>query len=485
MPSDLLSLLPLGILVLVTSLACEWSARSHWLPYWLSRKVLHFIAVGACAWAPFLVESLWSLVAIVCPAWVVLLWLVSSRKLMVDEEGRRAWGIVWFPLAYLVLLLSAGQDKSIVVFPMAVLAVCDPAATIAGTLFARKQYNLTGDEKSLVGNTVFFFSFLVLCALFFKTPLIPEPFSSVWAYLPLMGMVLAAVEALGSRGLDNLYIPLVAAAIWQRLTVAGPMAPVLHLYTVALLALLFLWLMYKRSSLTADGSVGAWLLAVGIVWFGHWTLLLPILLFFSSSILIGKLFPSQLPSDYKSGKGRDVVQVYANGGIYLMLIFLVFPSGPGVLVTSGSSGQMIQTPIFDYQVIKTSQLGEVWYRICTSAGGYIEGSGWNTLAVTDQPFSLAPYFSGMLIVPLAVMAVANSDTWSSEVGRYVKGRTYDIVRFRRVEPGLSGGISLAGTLAGGLGAGLIGSLAFFISDEWITGFLVFAVIGFFGFMGML
>lgn len=43
------------------------------------------------------------------------------------------------------------------------------------------------------------------------------------------------------------------------------------------------------------------------------------------------------------------------------------------------------------------------------------------------------------------------DTFSSETGKYVKGKTWDILTFERVGTGLSGGISLSGTIGGLVG----------------------------------
>ena len=53
------------------------------------------------------------------------------------------------------------------------------------------------------------------------------------------------------------------------------------------------------------------------------------------------------------------------------------------------------------------------------------------------------------------MAVATADTWSSEIGTAVRGRTWDVLRCIRVPSGLSGGVSLIGTIGGALGASLL------------------------------
>ena len=84
---------------------------------------------------------------------------------------------------------------------------------------------------------------------------------------------------------------------------------------------------------------------------------------------------------------------------------------------------------------------------------------------------------------LVSMAVATSDTWASEIGKYFRQPTYDILRWRRVPPGLSGGVSWSGTGGGAAGAALIATLGvlllpLFSPTDWLT------VTGF-GFLGML
>ncbi|MEY3101792.1 MAG: hypothetical protein RL558_69 [Bacteroidota bacterium] len=59
-----------------------------------------------------------------------------------------------------------------------------------------------------------------------------------------------------------------------------------------------------------------------------------------------------------------------------------------------------------------------------------------------------------LLLAWSSFAISVCDTISSEVGVAVGGRTYNAVTLRRMPPGLSGGISLAGT-AGGLAALLL------------------------------
>ena len=56
---------------------------------------------------------------------------------------------------------------------------------------------------------------------------------------------------------------------------------------------------------------------------------------------------------------------------------------------------------------------------------------------------------------LAALAEATADTLSSEIGQSIGGPAYLLTSFRRVPPGTDGAISLAGTLAGLLGAAIL------------------------------
>jgi uncharacterized protein (TIGR00297 family) len=65
---------------------------------------------------------------------------------------------------------------------------------------------------------------------------------------------------------------------------------------------------------------------------------------------------------------------------------------------------------------------------------------------------------------LAALCEAAADTVSSEIGQAIGGRPLMITTLRRVEPGTDGAISLAGTFAGVLAAGIVaaaGAFTFF------------------------
>lgn len=65
--------------------------------------------------------------------------------------------------------------------------------------------------------------------------------------------------------------------------------------------------------------------------------------------------------------------------------------------------------------------------------------------------------AAILVLGLAALAEAAADTVSSEIGQVLGGQPRMITDLRKVDAGTDGAISLAGTLAGALAAGLVAS----------------------------
>jgi uncharacterized protein (TIGR00297 family) len=141
-------------------------------------------------------------------------------------------------------------------------------------------------------------------------------------------------------------------------------------------------------------------------------------------LLAGGTLLSKLNRDESEKKGRDAFQVLANGiaGCICLLVF-----------------------ICDWQGYGNGRFEHVWF-----------------------------------LAYLISFSISISDTFSSETGKFFKGKTVDILRFRTVDSGLSGGVSLAGTL-GGLGAAMLCSvLSWGMLEGQVDSALVIGVLGFGG-----
>jgi len=391
--NDTTILLVLGALVSVLAIGMETLARRGVFPQWSCRKVLHLGAVGACAVAPLLLTDIAALAMVVAASALLLLALVGTGVLFREEGGRRSWGIALFPLPYLVLLLlfQDSEQRWLIALPMLILAVSDALAAVLGTLLNTPSYTLTGDRKSLGGSLTFALcTWLILIS--FPSPLSELPTLDLYCVALLFALLLAAVEALGSNGRDNLYIPSATAMMLYGLLPGNAMSIALPALLALPFAMLFVWLTVRKGWLTLGGAVSASLLGVWVIFFQGLLWLVPLVVFFISSTLLGKILQSRSStSDAKQGKARDATQVFANGGIYGLAA------------------------------------------------------------------ALLPTSEAHLIMALS-MTVATADTWASEIGIALKGRTYDILGFKRVPVGLSGGISAGGTLGAVGGALLLGLL---------------------------
>ncbi len=424
MQTDWNILLATGAFIVALSFFTEYLSRRHLLPRWFCRKLLHIGAVGACAVLPAWLQELNTLTWLVALAEPLLLYLVITRQLFSEADGRRSWGIALFPIAYLILLLAYPMQRWLIILPMMILALSDAAAAIAGHLMAKRYFQLTGDRKSLPGSLTFALSVPIvsgICLYSFPPWMaaLPSNTFTFWLGLCAVALLLATIEALGSNGSDNLWTPLGAALLLQQLVANGTLPTVLWFYLGIVGALVFIGFTLRRKSLTLDGSIVAALLGLWVWWFAGPMWLLPLLFFFVTSTLLGRLHKTTTAAtDAKHGQARNYLQVLCNGGVYAALATLL-------------------------------------------------------------PWSGA--FVGSLM--LLSMAIATADTWSSEVGIYFRWRTFDVLRWRPVPAGLSGGVSVPGTIAGLGGSFAVGFLfynAMLFTNLQLNNFLLIALGGFAG-----
>lgn len=80
----------------------------------------------------------------------------------------------------------------------------------------------------------------------------------------------------------------------------------------------------------------------------------------------------------------------------------------------------------------------------------------------------------------ASIAIGMADTISSDIGRYFKQPTFNIINGKSMPVGISGGISVAGTVAGLVAAIVFATIVYFEFNISIVSFITIAVVGFVG-----
>jgi uncharacterized protein (TIGR00297 family) len=88
--------------------------------------------------------------------------------------------------------------------------------------------------------------------------------------------------------------------------------------------------------------------------------------------------------------------------------------------------------------------------------------------------------TAFFIAAIVSFCISMADSTSSELGRYFGGKTVDIINFKQVKAGLSGGISVAGTAAGLAGAALLAMVVGLICNFSLMLILLIMIAGFCG-----
>lgn len=396
----------------------------------MSRRFVHAYTGLAVAIAPSFFAAP-TYIYLLCVAFVAVnVWAIPRNvfKGMHDIE-RKSWGTAVFPLALIFCLWSCWTLDPERIFALrvafVVLALSDPLASFVGLTLKRPgAFVVDGNSKSRAGTLAFFLSAFALTSAVLTAL---EPFAGYtwleYAGAALLVATLATVaELLGSRGWDNLAI--VVAVVTPLIALQGSPEQLGPLLTALGWAVGFGLLSYRLRFLDLSGALAAGLLAFAVVGLGGWDWALPGFAFFVLSSVLSKVGRKRKLASVKHEKGsrRDAGQVYANGGL---------------------AGALLLWHVYD------PQAWMYW--------GFV-----------------------------GAFAAAAADTWSTEIGTYFRAPTRSVWTWRRVPVGMSGGVSVPGTLGGLAGAATVfGPIPFTGAEHlaavgWAPALLVVVAGGFVG-----
>ncbi|MGE5344834.1 MAG: DUF92 domain-containing protein [Acidithiobacillales bacterium] len=354
---------------------------------------------------------------------------LGGRALLRDgeAEGIPSKGIVLYPIVVLALILLYRRHLEIAAAGWALLAFGDAAATVAGLALGgpRLPWNR---RKSVAGTAAYIFAGAAAAAVLFGVTRGSMPSSPEITCLFLAAAAGAVVESLPSELDDNILPPLVGA---------GALA--------ALLPTIPGWSVFSDRAWLQSLAAGAAL-----------NLLVATLAGFLRVVR-----PSGVAAGFIVGSA-----VWAFGGIRAYsLLWLFF--GVGTLATR-------------FRRRRKEAMGKA-----EEAGG--RRGAENVVANTTVAafFVVAaglahPEAAAFRLAATAAFATALMDTVGTEVGQAVRSATVLLPDFRRVPPGTDGAISMAGTLAGLLGALLLaaaGGLVGWIEPTGVAIAIVVAAAG--------
>jgi uncharacterized protein (TIGR00297 family) len=384
----------------------------------LLRKSLH-IAFGFVAFALKLMP--WWAAALMALAAIAMNWLglhkVVGTSVSRHERGYDA-GIVLYPIAVLLLILTFRHQMHYAAIAWALMAFGDGVATLAGKAvrIAPLPWNR---EKSWGG----FLAFLIVGGagalavaywMGYRQP----------AVLLLATLAAAIAESLPAGVDDNLTVPFAAAVT---LIVAGiPVA-----YPFAIWPETTTWLIvngvlalvgYFARSVNLSGALGGWVLGAIIILGAGWPLYATLLAFFvigTATTKLGYARKARVGLAQEGGGRRGFSHAFANTGVAAICALAVS-------------------------------------RLARTEGGASE-------------LELVPLFMG-----IASLATATADTTASEIGQLLGRRAFLPLALRRVPVGTEGAISIEGTLAGAIGGFVTALVGVWSVDRLFSGLTRFS-----------
>lgn len=376
--------------------ALRWSAET-------TRKMVHVLVGILVSLAPFIISDM-RLVILLAVIFMIVNYLALKSKAFegMHATERVSYGTLYFPLAFALLVwIYWDRNPAILLTSMLILAFADTMATVVGERVpAERKFILWSDPKSLAGSTAFFVTAfaVVAIALPWFTLLMGAAPLGLGLILTIAGLTAffaALTEAVSRQGSDNLTLTLAAAFMMDITLALGREGLLLKLILFIILLGIGLYGMFRLHTLNKSGAVGAFILGSFLYGLAEWVLLVPVLVFFILSSALSKLAErnKQPKSEQEKGSNRDIIQVYANAGIPLIMGLCWFLSG-------------FEDPIWFYAF-------------------------------------------------LGALAAATADTWETEIGSFALRQPRHILNFKQVPRGYSGGVTLMGTLGGFFGAFII------------------------------
>lgn len=205
------------VIGLSVAAACDYMGRRKILSLELSRKIPHIVTALMYGALPFVVDIEFvifgaALQLLGTPLAIKFGWFHHARKI-----DRKSWGEFTFPAGVLLASLIT-NDKWVFAAAMLNLGIADALAAFVGKKYGHKNsYKILTQTKSVAGSFTFYVcSVLITILILQKLGIDGQIFWQTALWLPI---TLTAVENAGVYGLDNLTIPVLAAAILNPLVV--------------------------------------------------------------------------------------------------------------------------------------------------------------------------------------------------------------------------------------------------------------------------
>ena len=390
------------IIILSCVLGSEVSLKLGWLSAESNRRLIHLLVGTMVACSPMIFQGniLPSLLALI----FIIMNIITFNKEQfkgIHSQSRITYGTIYFPIGYLVMVIGFWGYPEFVIIALSLLAFCDPiAAQVGENVGSKSQFIIWKDKKTIQGTVAFFISAMAIIYMFSQL-FFDHPNIFLLFFALFIATAATTAEITSCKGSDNFSIPIVSILFMVGFffNFEDSSNNMMHIMLsrssiLVILVICLFGIAYWFNSLNINGLFGAIIMAIVIIMLGSDIHLISLAIFFVFSSIISKTIKNR--SFYRSkGSERDIIQVYANGGVATLVCIVDF--------------------------------------------------------LYPDPFNTYLF--------LASVAAAMSDTWGTEFGKLSKHKPISIISFRTMEHGLSGGLTRIGTLGSLLGSCIIGFTA--------------------------
>jgi phytol kinase len=289
----------------------------------LARKLIH-IGMGLVTLSfPWLFQNAWQVGLIAAMASALML---SVRRLpqakshfgnVLHAIERTSFGEFFFPISVVLLFILSRGQPLLFCIPMLILTFGDATAALIGVRYGLNRYNAEDGAKSLEGSLAFFavVYFCVHIPLLLFTSI-----SQIHCVLIAitLGLLATLLEAFAWNGLDNLFLPIGAFVMLEKLQLLS--APELAERIIIILVLVaFMAILGKRTTLRHSALLGAafgcyvaWTIG-GLIW-----LIAPLTVLIAYPLLT----PRSNEAESRSHKMHSVLSISSVGFCWISIAFL-------------------------------------------------------------------------------------------------------------------------------------------------------------------
>jgi dolichol kinase len=213
--SDLIGVLSVYVYVAILLIITEKIVSKKY-PI-LSRKILH-IMVGNVAFLLPIFETKEIMAFVAAGPFILFTFLMSSHTPIKSIRGKtstagHSMGLVYYSITWTILAYIFFDNMVIIAIGILAMSYGDGFASLIGSKFGIKKYNLFGDEKSYIGSiSMFIFTFIMalIAVIYYNI----ELSFYIMLILGLISFIGTIVEGITPKGLDNLFVPFIVVILY-------------------------------------------------------------------------------------------------------------------------------------------------------------------------------------------------------------------------------------------------------------------------------